>query len=247
METKTIRTLKAHEIDVRVQQVCGDDNTPGAILLLYKDARCDMAILDETFGMYGWQREHAFKDDKNYCKVSIWDDSKGMWISKEDVGVESNTEETKGEASDAFKRACFNIGIGRELYSAPFIFVKLASDEWYTDQKTGKKKAAKSLKFYVSQISYNESREIASITIKDHKGVERFKKIRGTIGADYLTDNKKQRLNKLFSWLEVAYRNNPEAFVVVNYLLSEGFVFDEEDTQIKILQKWTEYITNKGL
>ena len=81
MERRTIRTLKAHEIDVRVQQVCGDDNSPGAILLLYKDARCDMAILDETFGMYGWQREHTFKDDKNYCKVSIWDDTKGMWIA----------------------------------------------------------------------------------------------------------------------------------------------------------------------
>lgn len=247
MEMKSIRTLKAHEIDVRVQQVCGDDNAPGAILLLYKDARCDMAILDETFGMYGWQREHAFKDDKNYCKVSIWDDKKAMWISKEDVGVESNTEETKGEASDAFKRACFNIGIGRELYSAPFMYIKLASDEWYTDQKTSKKKASKSLKFYVSQISYNDNREIASITIKDNKGVERFKKIRGIIGADYLQDNKKRRLNKLFNWLEVAYRNNPESFVAIGYLLDEGFVFDGEDTQVKILQKWTEYIMNKGV
>lgn len=247
METKTIRTLKAHEIDVRVQQVCGNNNAVGAILLLYKDARCDMAILDETFGMYGWQREHSFKENKNYCKVSIWDENKAMWISKEDVGVESNTEETKGEASDAFKRACFNIGIGRELYSAPFMYIKLDANEWVNDEKTGKKKAAKSLKFYVSQISYNDSREIASITIKDNNGIERFKKIRGTIGADYLKDNKKQRLNKLFSWLEIAYRNNPEAFVVVNYLLSEGFVFDGEDTQIKILQKWTEYIMNKGL
>ena len=247
MEKKNIRTLRALEIDVRVQQVCGKEPNVGAILLLYKDARCDMAILDETFGMFGWQREHSFKDGKNYCKVSIWDEKKQCWVAKEDVGVESNTEEVKGESSDAFKRACFTIGIGRELYSAPFIYIPLADGEWYVDDKSGKPKAEKKLKFYVSQISYNDSREIASITIKDNNGKERFKKIRGMIGADYLKDNKKQRLNKLFSWLEIAYRNNPEAFVAIQYLLNEGFVFDREETQIQILQKWTEYITNKGL
>ena len=59
-----------------------------------------------------------------FCGVSIWDENKKQWITKWDCGVESNTEKEKGEASDSFKRACFNWGIGRELYTAPFIYVK---------------------------------------------------------------------------------------------------------------------------
>ena len=108
-----IRLLEPSDIEVRAQQV----NAKGAVLLLYKNARVDMAILDEKFGMLGWQREHFFKDGKNYCRVSIWDDQNKQWVTKEDIGTESNTEKEKGEASDAFKRACVNIGIGRELYT----------------------------------------------------------------------------------------------------------------------------------
>ena len=111
------RTLNADEIEVRVQQVTNSQKKR-AVLLLYKNARVDMDMLDEKFGCLGWQREHTFKEGKNYCKVSVYDTDKQMWVSKEDVGVESNTEETKGEASDSFKRACVNLGIGRELYSA---------------------------------------------------------------------------------------------------------------------------------
>lgn len=111
------RCLRADEIECRVQQV--KDN--GLILLLYKDARCDMTILDETVGAMNWQREHR-RDNAN-CVVSIWDSEKGQWISKEDTGKESNTEAEKGLASDSFKRACVNWGIGRELYTAPFIWI----------------------------------------------------------------------------------------------------------------------------
>lgn len=111
------RSLKADEIDVRVQSV----KENGAVLLLYKDARVDQNILDETVGAYDWQREHT-RDNAN-CIVSIWDNEKKQWIKKEDTGVESNTEKEKGLASDSFKRACFNWGIGRELYTAPFIWI----------------------------------------------------------------------------------------------------------------------------
>lgn len=104
------RCLRADEIECRVQQV--KDN--GLILLLYKDARCDMIILDETVGAMNWQREHR-RDNAN-CVVSIWDSEKCQWIRKEDTGTESNTEAEKGLASDSFKRACVNWGIGRELY-----------------------------------------------------------------------------------------------------------------------------------
>lgn len=115
------RDLKADEIDVRVAMVKDTDKVKGVSLLLYKDARCDMNILDETVGAYNWQRSHI-RDNAN-CIVSIWDEKKAQWISKEDVGTESNTESVKGLASDSFKRACFNWGIGRELYTAPFIWV----------------------------------------------------------------------------------------------------------------------------
>ncbi len=90
-------------------------------MLLYKDARCDQNVLDEAVGPYNWQRSHN-RDNAN-CIVSIWDEKKGQWISKEDTGTESRTEAEKGLASDSFKRACFNWGIGRELYTAPAIWV----------------------------------------------------------------------------------------------------------------------------
>lgn len=113
----SFRPLEASEIDCRVQSV----KEKGLILLLYKDARCDQNILDETVGAMNWQRHHT-RDNAN-CIVSIWDDEKKQWIEKEDTGTESNTEKAKGLASDSFKRACFNWGIGRELYTSPFIWV----------------------------------------------------------------------------------------------------------------------------
>lgn len=118
------RALRADEVDARIS-ICKHN---GISLLLYKDARCDMNILDETVGAFNWQRSHS-RENAN-CTVSIWDKEKQQWISKEDTGTESNTEAEKGLASDSFKRACVNWGIGRELYTAPFIWIspdKLAS------------------------------------------------------------------------------------------------------------------------
>ena len=121
MYMNKFRTLRADEIDCRVSQVKAN----GVVLLLYKDARCDQNILDETVGPDNWQRHHS-RDNAN-CTVSIWSDLRQQWIEKEDVGTESRTEREKGLASDSFKRACFNWGIGRELYTAPFIFVQAAN------------------------------------------------------------------------------------------------------------------------
>lgn len=111
------RDLRADEIECRVAQA----KDTGVSLLLYKDARCDQNILDETVGPMNWQRHHS-RDNAN-CTVSLWDKEKGQWISKEDTGKESNTEAEKGLASDSFKRACFNWGVGRELYTAPFVWI----------------------------------------------------------------------------------------------------------------------------
>lgn len=115
------RDLTKDEIDVRVQScgVVSKDDTAWARLLLYKDARVDMVLLDETVGPENWQREHKELKDNMYCGVSIkFDFNDGFyWVTKWDCGAESNTEKEKGEASDSFKRACVNWGIGRELYT----------------------------------------------------------------------------------------------------------------------------------
>lgn len=114
------RDLTADDIEVRVQSV----KQNGLILLLYKNARVDMAILDEAVGPENWQREHYECKGNLFCRVGInFSATAPEWVWKSDCGVESNTEAQKGEASDSFKRACFNWGIGRELYTSPFIWV----------------------------------------------------------------------------------------------------------------------------
>lgn len=151
------RLLKADEIEVRI----GSINEKGATLLLYKDARCDMNLLDES-GVK-WKREHQLINGKLFCTVSIYDSEIKEWVSRQDVGVESNTEAAKGEASDSFKRACFNWGIGRELYSAPFTWISADKYKGYTN-KSGK--PATYDKFIVEKIKYNEdTREITGLSI----------------------------------------------------------------------------------
>lgn len=136
------RDLRADEIECRVQSV----KQNGLVLLLYKDARVDMNILDETVGSANWQREHYECKGNLFCRVGIYipdeqpyttDYNTALvggniiapcrkasgWVYKSDCGTESNTEAQKGEASDSFKRACFNWGIGRELYTAPFTWI----------------------------------------------------------------------------------------------------------------------------
>ena len=163
-----IRTLRSSEIECRVQQV----KSNGCVLLLYKDARCDMRILDEVFGIDGWEREHQVVNGNLYCTVRIWSEKRQQWISKQDVGTESNTEKQKGEASDSFKRACFNIGIGRELYSAPFIWINL--DKTEVQEENRRYKLDYKVKFEVKEIEYNEDREISKLVIIDQNGKERF-------------------------------------------------------------------------
>ena len=150
------RDLKANEIDVRVSQ-CTDK---GVVLLLYKDARCDMRILDETIGAENWQREHYECKGNLFCRVGI--KCNNDWIWKSDCGTESYTEKQKGEASDSFKRACFNWGIGRELYTAPFIFVSFEKGD--AVKKVKNNKPTTSDKFKVEKIVIDNG-QITAISI----------------------------------------------------------------------------------
>lgn len=156
-----VRLLRADEIECRVGT---KKEGSGCSLLLYKDARVDMRILDETVGSAYWQRSHHIIGDNLYCCVSIWSKELGMWVAKEDVGVESKTEKEKGQASDAFKRACFNWNIGRELYTAPFIWIN------YTDEE----KRGAFVKFTVRDIEYDSKRNISYLLITDNKGKARY-------------------------------------------------------------------------
>ena len=166
------RELKASEIDCRIQSI-GQNKTKaiGATILLYKDARVDMNILDETVGAMNWQRGHSVIDGNLYCTISIWDETKEQWVTKSDVGTESNTEKEKGQASDSFKRAGFNWGIGRELYTAPFVYITLQDGEWY-EGRDGKPKS--NAKFKVKDIAYDESRNIVRLVVVDSKGKVRY-------------------------------------------------------------------------
>ena len=120
--------LRVDQIDFRVQSI----NKGGyATILAYKDARCDMQRLDDVVGPLNWKREHS-RDNHN-CTVSVFNPETGIWVGKEDTGTESAAEAEKGLASDSFKRACFNWGIGRELYDYPQIQIKLNDQEFSVD------------------------------------------------------------------------------------------------------------------
>lgn len=160
MEKLNFRKLRADEIDCRIGQI----KQNGLSLLLYKDARCDMNVLDETVGPMNWKREHT-RDNKN-CIVSIWDSEKKEWVSKEDTGTESNTEAEKGLASDSFKRACVNWGIGRELYTAPFIWVP--GDRCEIKMATAGKFRCYD-QFKVAKLTYKENGDIDGLAIVNAK------------------------------------------------------------------------------
>lgn len=164
------RPLEASEIEVRVQQVKKTSKGYGCVLLLYKDARCDMKILDEEFSPFGWTREHKELKGNIYCGVTITKD--GKTATKWDCGSESFTEKEKGEASDSFKRACFNWGIGRELYTSPFIWINLDSNE--VSESNGKVKLNFNVKFRVFHIKTVDG-VIQELGIADQNNKPRFK------------------------------------------------------------------------
>lgn len=162
----TFRDLSAEDIEVRVQSV----RENGAILLLYKNARVDMNILDDTVGAQNWQREHYECKGNLFCRVGINSffaepEREPRWLYKSDCGSESNSEPEKGEASDSFKRACVNWGIGRELYTAPVIFVPLK----YINVKNGKCYD----RFSVEKIAVKDKRIVGLAIQNDSRSCEK--------------------------------------------------------------------------
>lgn len=173
---KEIPLLKKEDIECRIQSV----TNKGAVLLLYKTARVDMRILDEVYGEMNWQRHHEVINGNLFCTISVWDSEKSQWVSKQDVGTESNAEAEKGQASDAFKRAGFAWGIGRELYDAPFIFIQAPIDKYD--------------RFTVKEIKYSKTeRKFTSLVIVDKNGKERYR-LNGTkTDHPQSTDDRRQK------------------------------------------------------
>lgn len=172
------RKLLPEEIECRV----GSVHARGFTILLYKDARVDMTILDETCGPENWQRDHKEIKGTVYCGVGIFNASlaqieQGLspWVWKWDAGSESYTEKEKGEASDSFKRACVNWGIGRELYTAPFISINAPTEQAGNGYRLKNKRDAYG--FTVSAIEYTGDRITYLELEKDGKPVWSMQKI----------------------------------------------------------------------
>lgn len=223
---KEIPLLTKEDIECRIQSV----NDKGAVLLLYKTARADMRILDEVFGAMNWQRHHEVVNGNLFCTISIYDADKGQWVSKQDCGVPSNTQGEKGEASDAFKRAGFSWGIGRELYDSPFIWIA--------------GKVGKYDRFHVTDIQYDrEKREFTRLVIFDDKGKERYR-LGTKTDRQQSTDDRRQK--GVAAIAELVKKNNAaEAFA--DFLKQttkkddlNALTIDELQSVYKGFKKWLE-------
>ena len=159
------KLLTKDQIEVKIKQV----KSNGVLMLLYKTARTDMDILDELYGPENWQSDYREIKGNLYAGIAVRDRETGNWVWKWDCGVESRADgdgnEKKGEASDAFKRAGFKWGIGRELYTAPFIWVSTDVVPVKSDDRGHCQLANPFEKFYVSHIAYNDKNEISKLTI----------------------------------------------------------------------------------
>ena len=178
------RKLRADELQIK----CTDTKFKGsATLLIYKDARVDQKVLDETVTPMRWQKDYKEIDGKIYCGVGIKNSDNGEWIWKWDCGTEGNFEAEKSEASDAFKRACFNWGLGRELYDTPKLKIKCPDNYYYNDKMN--------MTFTVKSIEWNGN-ELADLVI-----VDRFNKVvydYKNLGANTTVPNLETEEQKLF-------------------------------------------------
>ena len=157
-----MRNLRKDEIEVRVAST--QNNV--AQLLLYKTARTDAAILDETFGQFNWQCSYSEIKGNLFCTISVRDPNTNEWISKSDCGAESNIEKEKGEASDAFKRAGTRWGAGVELYGTPKIKIPIEESDMYNGRFCQS--------FSLKDIQISPDHKITSLTIQDRRGNVRY-------------------------------------------------------------------------
>lgn len=186
--------LTADQIEVKVKQV----SAKGAVLLLYKTARTDMELLDAVVGPMNWAVDYREIKGNLYCGIGITEDGE-HWVWKWDCGIESRADgdgnEKKGEASDAFKRAGFKWGVGRELYTSPFTFAKVKTiqngNRWEMEDKFAR--------FKVAEIAY-EGRSVSRLVITDNHGAVVFSFGKGAMpvgSAEAAQEAGKKKLEEL--------------------------------------------------
>ena len=183
------RPLTIEDVDFRVQSI---NNGGYATILAYKDARVDMNRLDEVAGPSRWKKDYSVINNQLFCGVSIFDAETEQWVTKWDVGTESMTEKEKGLASDAFKRSCFNWGIGRELYDYPMISIKLNANEWSKDSGRPKQTYNLKIRDWRWHSEFTDGK-LTFLAAKDEKGAVRYKF--GTLKSITPTDKKDPEAN----------------------------------------------------
>lgn len=223
---KEIPLLTANDVECRIKKITNE----GAVLLLYKTARVDMRILDEVYGSMNWQRHHEVINNNLFCTISVWDSEKSQWVNKQDVGTESNAEAEKGQASDAFKRAGFAWGIGRELYDAPFIWIS--------------GKVSKYDRFHVTDIQYDrEKQAFTRLVIFDDKGKERYRLGTKTDRPQPTDDRRQKGIAAIVELVKKNKAEQPFADWLKDTMKVEsldGLTVEQLGTVYKGFKKWIE-------
>lgn len=215
------RLLKPDEIEIRRGRNFKNGNVE---LLCYKTARTDMNLLDEVYGVYGWAKDYKELNGVVYCGVAIYSKERNAWLWKWDCGSEGNFEKEKAQASDAFKRACFNLGLGRELYSAPRIVVTPESD--YTT-------------YFVQDIGYDDKDRISTLVIVDNKGKVVFNYVDGKT-KPVQEINRADVLKAVCSEFKEAGENTEQLKKFFYYYQERCENFDTWNTNLvrKLWEKW---------
>jgi len=235
------KPLAIEDIDFRIQSI----NKSGyATILAYKDARVDINRLNSVCGPLGWQREHS-RENHN-CTVSLWDAVNKQWVSKEDTGTESNTEQQKGLASDSFKRACFNWGIGIELYDYPLIQVKLnggtdQKQEWFLESGRPKAGWGLKLKAWVWHSEFTDDGKLSYLAAKDDKGKLRFEyKSGNTSSGEDGMDTKQidlDKVEKAYAYFVAEINNEEQDDITCAEHIQAAWPRLSNDEQTKVNEK----------
>lgn len=239
--------LAIDQIDFRVQSI----NKGGyATILAYKDARVDMDRLDKVVGRGKWQRKHERIGETLYCSVGLYNDEINEWVWVQDVGVPSNAESQKGEASDAFKRACFNLGIGRELYEFPAISVKLNKNEFEIKKQGNYDKAVATWNLKVREWSWAMDRDdagIVTLTAKDEKGALRYQWQRSFGTNPYTEEQRTKFMNYLDQGTPIEFRGYAKSLDDIDQEIIPAICSTFPDNTKTTSKKWVGDKSREGL
>ena len=163
MKELKFKPITADQIEVKPTDTKSKNS---CVLLLYIDSRSAADILNETVGVFNWEIKYKEVAGQIYGALSIYDEERKIWVTKEDTGEESNIAEKKGQASDILKRCIARWGCDW-LYHTPRIRIHTPADYYYNDKLT--------MTFTVKEIEFDEdTKECTRLSIVDRNGKEVF-------------------------------------------------------------------------